>query len=346
MLYIFHGADSFSRHEAVAALRARLDTDGMLATNTTAIEARQLGAPADLTMVCDAAPFLAACRLVHVQGLLARAESDRPAGGRRGGRNAPAGDEAASAGWLALAEYVDRMPPTTMLMLEDGDIRANNPLLAVLTGKGEIHAFRRLSVREVEGWIGERARRRGVMFDGAALRLLAESAPMDVAEDRQWHVLWGLSSEIEKLSLYATGARITEREVRRLVPAALESRAYLLADKVAERRGGEALAVLEELLAGGRPAPVLLATIAGRVRQLLLISELAAQGLPRREIADRLGVRSEWQFDRLHEQARRSPISRLESAYQRLVDTDRAIKRGRVDEVTAVELLVAELAGA
>lgn len=345
MLYILYGPDSFSRHEAMAALRAELDGDGMLATNTTTLEARGLTLP-HLTMVCDAAPFLAAHRLVHVTGLLGRAESERPAGGRRGGGRAarPGGDEAA-AGWMALAEYVDRMPATTVLVLEDGDVRPTNALLAALAPKAKVQVRSRLSPRELEGWIGARARKRGVLFDGAALRLLAESAPSDLAEDRQWHALWALAGEIEKLSLYASAERISERDVRRLVPAALESRIYLLADRVAERRGGEALVVLEELLAGGRPAPVLLAAIAGRFRQLLLIRDLAAAGVPRPEIAARLGVRTEWQFDRLFEQARTTPMPRLEAAYQRLLATDRAIKRGRSDEVTAIETLVAELAG-
>jgi DNA polymerase-3 subunit delta len=344
MLYVYYGADSFSRHEAITALRAELDADGMLRTNTTLLEARRLTLT-DLTMVCGALPFLGAHRLVQVQGLLAQAASERPAGGRRGGRAAaaPADGEAAT-GWLALAEYVGRMPPTTVLLLEDGDVRPNNALLIALGPVGRLREFSRLTPRAIEAWIGERARRRGVLFDGAALRLLAESTPAEAAEDGQWHALWSLSSEIEKLSLYASGERISEREVRRLVSAALESRIYLLSDAVAERRGSEALATLEELLSGGRPAPVLLAAIAGRFRQLLLIRELIEARVAPRDISARLGVRSEWQFDRLREQASRTTLPRLEAAYQRLLQADRAIKRGRTDEVTALEMVVAELA--
>ncbi|MFN8559150.1 MAG: DNA polymerase III subunit delta [Dehalococcoidia bacterium] len=235
------------------------------------------------------------------------------------------------------------LPPTTVLLLEDGDIRQGNPLLEALRAKATVQAFRRLSVRDIEGWIGERARRRGVLFESAALRLLAESVPTEAADDRQWHGLWGVAAEIEKLSLYAAGERITEQDVRRLTAAALESRAYLLADKVMERRAGEALAVLEELLAGGRPVAVLLSTIATRVRQLILLRYLSEQRVPRGEIQQRLAVRSDWQFDRLHEQAMRLPLPRLEAAHERLLDTDRAIKSGRMDETTAIEILVAEL---
>jgi DNA polymerase-3 subunit delta len=350
MLYILHGPDSYSRHEALAALRARLDADGMLATGTTVLDARGLTLH-ELLMVCDAAPFLSAHRLVHVRGLLAHADGERPSAGpraaragRRGGRAADGSDDAAG-GWLALADYVERMPASTVLVLEDGEVRPGNRLLAALSPRAEVHPFPRLSERMLQGWIAERARRRGVLFENAALRLLAACAPMDLAEDGQWHTLWWLAGEIEKLSLFAAGERISESDVRRLVPAALESRVYLLADRVMERRGPEALTVLEELLAGGRPPPVLLATLASRVRQLLLIGDLRRAGVARAEIMARVGVRGDWQFDHLREQAERIAPARLEAVHARLLQTDRAIKHGRVDEVTAIELLVAELAG-
>lgn len=343
MLHVFYGPDSYSRHEAIAALRTELDADGMLATNTTVLDGRRLTLD-ELMGVCDAMPFLGAYRLVHVQGLLAVAGGERPTG-RRAGRSAASGGDEPQAGWLGLAEYVTRMPPTTVLLLEDGDVRPGNALLVALMPKGKVREFSRLTPRAVEAWIGERARRRGVLFEGAALRLLADSVPPEVAEDGQWHALWSLAAEIEKLSLYARGERITESDVRRLVPAALESRIYLLADAVAERRGGEALAVLEELVAAGRPTPVLLAAVAGRIRQLIMVRELLEARVAPREIQNRLGIRSAWQFDRLREQASRLSLPRLESAYQRLLVADRAVKSGRVDEVTALEIAVAELAG-
>jgi DNA polymerase-3 subunit delta len=345
MFYILHGADSFSRHEAVTALRAGLDTDGMLATNTTVLEARRLELP-DLTMVCDALPFLGSNRLVHVIGLLARAEGERAPSGRRSGRGSRATTAAADeppAGWLALAEYVDRMPPSTTLLLEDGDIRSSNALLAALTPKAKVRKFEQITTRSLTSWIGERARRRGVLFDGAALRLLAESVPTDLAEDRQWHALWTLTAEIEKLSLYASAERISESDVRHLVPAALESQIYRLTDAVAERRGDDALRVLEELLASGRPAPVLLAAIAGRYRQLLLLRELLDARVPPGEIMDRLSLRNELQYRRLRDQAAHASPARLEAAYQRILHADRAVKQGRLDDGTALEVLVAEL---
>jgi DNA polymerase III delta subunit len=344
MLVIFHGPDSYSRHQALQRLRAELDRDGMLGANTTVLDAKGLTLPA-LTMVCDAAPFLSAHRLVHVQGLLARAEAEPAGAGRRGRRGNPArgGDE--GEGWLALVDYVERMPPTTVLVLEDGELRSGNPLLAALEPKARVEGFPRLSPRQLEGWIARRARELGVLFDKPALTRLAEATPSDLTEDRQWHGLWWLATEIEKLTLFAGGGRITEDDVERLVPAVLQTRVYALADAVVRREPEVALTALERLLMAGQPAPVLLAAIAGRLRQLLLLRELLAAGAPEPEIRERLGLRNPAQFDILRRQAQALSPTRLETAYLRVLDADRALKGGRMDDVTVLETLVAELAG-
>src|SRR5688500_15130527 len=114
MLHILYGPDSFSRAEALGTLRASLDTDGMLATNTTALEAKSLTL-AHLAMVCGAAPFLAANRLVTVTGLLARL------GGGGSGRRRPAAAKGGAAvklpeEWAGLPEAIAQMPPTTTLV--------------------------------------------------------------------------------------------------------------------------------------------------------------------------------------------------------------------------------------
>src|SRR3712207_3406299 len=122
MLHILHGPDSFSRGEALATLKKSLDTDGMLASNITVLEAKSLTLQ-HLQMVCDALPFLAANRLVIVEGLLARLSGATSRRTRRGGATAARLPEE----WASLPEMIERMPPTTALVLVDGDLPAEAP---------------------------------------------------------------------------------------------------------------------------------------------------------------------------------------------------------------------------
>src|SRR3990172_4320205 len=114
MLYIFFGPDSFSCREALRQLKAELDSDGMLDAGTVTFDARQV-TPQELIAACDTLPFLSPHRLVIVEGLLQLATE-----GPRGRRSRRRSGDAPSGPWRALAGYVDRMPPTTTLVLLDG----------------------------------------------------------------------------------------------------------------------------------------------------------------------------------------------------------------------------------
>ena len=337
MLHILYGPDSFSRAEALAALKKSLDTDGMLASNTTPLEAKSLTL-AHLQMVCDALPFLAANRLVIVEGLLARL-SGRPSGrARRGGGAASLPEE-----WKALPDLVTRMPPTTTLALVEGDLPAETPLLVALAEHGRARNFPRMPARALEGWIAQRAKARGITLEPAALRLLAESAPQETGEDGNWHALWNVTNDLEKLALYAGTRPVTADDVRGLVAAAADTNVFAFVDAVVERRGEEALRRLTDLLMAGQPAPVLLTMLVRGYRQLVLYADLAAAGSRPEEIGRRLNL-PRWQLDRLTRQAARYQPPRLAAIYDRILHADRSVKRGDADETAAIELLTAELA--
>lgn len=338
MIHILYGPDSFSRGEALTALRKSLDTDGMLASNITSLEAKSL-TPAHLQMVCGAAPFLAANRLVVVEGLLGRL-GGRPAAGRR---RAPGGAANLPEEWKALPEIVTGMPPTTTLALIEGDLPAESPLLTALAEHGRARNFPRMPARALEGWITARAKARRITLEPAALRLLAESAPQETTDDGQWHALWGVVNDLEKLSLYAGSRPVTVEDVRALVSAAADTNVFAFVDAVVDRKGEEALRRLTDLLFAGQPAPVLMTMLVRGYRQLVLYADLAAAGNRPEEIGRRLNLRG-WQMDRISRQAARYQIPRLAAIYDRILAADRSVKRGEADETAALELLTAELA--
>lgn len=340
MLHILYGPDSFSRTEAVGALKRGLDTDGMLASNTNVLDAKSLTL-AHLAMVCDALPFLAAARLVIVDGLLSKA------GGARGGRRRAGAPAAANLPeeWQELPAYLERMPPSTTLVLTDGEVPPASPLLAALAEHGRTRAFPKQPARALEGWIAQRATARGLRIDAAAVTLLATCAPQELGEDGQWHALWHLASDLEKLALFAGERAITAEDIRRLVPAAAETNVFAWVDAVIERRGEEALRRLSDLLAAGQPPPVLLTLLTRGYRQLTLYADLASANTRPDAIARQLRMQP-WLLDRLRAQASRYRLSRLSAAYERILAADRSVKRGESDDMTVLELLTAELSAA
>jgi len=331
MLYIFYGRDTFSLRRALVDLKASLDSDGMLESNTSLLDGRQLS-PEELMAVCDTVPFLAAQRLVVVEGLLARFEASGRAGRRR--------DKSATGGeglgpWRVLPEYVDRLPPTTTLVLVDEDVSLANPLLAALRPKAKAQHFPPLHPREVPAWIQRRASEIGLALSSRAVTVLANLVGND---------LWLLASEMDKLAAYANGQRLDEADVRALVGAAREVSIFALVDAIVEGRPQQALRLLRQAIAQGADYPYLFAMVLRQYRNLVLARELLDQGERSADIGERLGIRAPFALEKLLDQAERYEMPRLVAAYRRLLAADVAVKRGIYSDELALELLLQDLA--
>lgn len=330
MLYIFYGAADFSREEALREVKASLGDPEMLALNTTSLDGRLL-TPEDLLLHCQTVPFLASHRLVLVDGLLARFEP-RQEPRRAGPRSSTEEDVARE--WARFPPCIEAMAPTTCLVLSDGTLRRDNPLLRMLAPLGQVREFRPLRGEALGRWIRERLSRVGGSITPGAVRLLRE-----LLGDN----LWVLSSELDKLSLYTSDSTIGEEAVRSLVGQAKEANIFALVDAVATRQHGSAAALLRQLLEEGSPPAYILVMIARQFRFLLQAQDLSATPHTPQEIGRQLGISSEWVLGKVMEQARLYPPSRLEGLFPRLLETDLAMKTGRYDGGLALELLVGEL---
>ena len=325
--YVFFGRDSFSRRERLDGLSESLDADGMLASSTTVLDGRKISL-AEVRAASDTVPFMSANRLVIVEGLLSRlAGAGR--GRRRGGE--PSGEAAA---WLPLADYAGGMPPSTHLVLIDGEIEGRNPLLDALKGKGEVREFRPLYPRAVTDWIRRRAQPLDLKLSAGAVRLLADFVGND---------LWTLSGELEKLSVYAAGKPVGEEEVRALVTAVRETAVFPLVDAIVEARPAAAVRLLRQMFRQGSAAHYIISMIQRQFRHLAIAREMLDAGESGRRIGDATRLH-DFALERLLEQAPGYTMARLQAAFQRLLEADLHIKRGIYDDELALELLVHDLA--
>ena len=329
MLHIFYGRDDFSQREALNALKQRLDSDGLLASNTTLVDGRTV-TPGELLTLCQTVPFLSAHRLIIVEGLLGRFEP--PAGrGRRGRRQ---GTRENLAPWRALADGLAAMPESTSLVLRDGQVEAKNPLLSLLQPLAEVREFRPLSRGDVPGWIVQRARQSGLTIAPRAVALLASLVGND---------LWTLSNELDKLAAYADGRQVEEEDVRALVSSIREANVFAMADALAEGRTEDAAILIRRLLEEEGDSPQqLLAVIARHYRHLIVAKDLLAARLPPPQIGARLGVPG-FALERILQQVPRHSMARLKTAMGRILEADLSIKRGLCDDETALHLLVQSL---
>ena len=330
MLHIYYGIDDFSLNEALERLKAQAGPPDVLDANVTRGHASAF-TPQQVQALCSTVPFLADRRVVIVDGLLSMV------GGRRPSRRGRAATRDSSSDWLALADFVPNMPPTSDLALVDGAVNRGNALLAALSPLGQVTEFQAMRGARLTRWIQERASAAGCAISADGVRLLSELVGGN---------LWTLSSEIEKLALYCNGRRAEAEDVRLLVPFANEVNVFNAVDAVMERRYPDALRAMRRLMEGGATGTYIVAMVARQVRLLLLAKDLEAAGTPQSQMGPRLGVTSDWLLGKVREQARRYSASGLESLHVGLLETDLAIKTGRIAESSVAERLVQEFAGA
>jgi DNA polymerase III subunit delta len=331
VLRIYYGPDTYSRAEALAELKAELDSDGMLSANTVQFDAADLNMAA-LLATCDTVPFLSTNRLVILTDFMSQAQPRRSRARSPRRASTDAGEPSRAE---ELAAYVSRMPASTTLLLLDGQIRPDNAILQMLGPLAEVRSFPQLQGQELLSWIAARARALGAGIEPRASALLAESLRGD---------LWSLASEIEKLALYTREQMITPADVREMVAAAQQSNVFAMVDATIAGRLDEALRQFRLLLNEGSPPAYIIAMIARQYRQLIILEDMAAANEPLGAMAQAAEIRSEGAARRALQQARRLGAMLLRAAYERILAADLAIKRGETEETLAVELLVADLA--
>ncbi|MGQ9546294.1 MAG: DNA polymerase III subunit delta [Dehalococcoidia bacterium] len=328
MLYILYGQDDYSLYQAIKEIRAGLGDEETLVANTTNLEGQRL-ALGELKKQCDAAPFFCSHRLVIVRGLLERFEVKQ---GRPGSGKGKSKDGLGE--WANMASYIKGMPETTVLVLIEGQIQRHNPLLKELSALAEVRVFPLLQGRSLRAWIQRRVEEEGGTIISEATDLLAELVGGD---------LWAMSGEIQKLVLHCQGRPIREDDVKQLVSPIQEASIFALVDAVAEGKTRLAQRILHRLYDEGAAPTYILAMITRQFRVIAQAKDLE-KGLSRLQIQDRLGLKSSYSLDKTLSQARLYDSDGVRQAYDKLLETDLAIKTGKYSDKLALELLVTELA--
>lgn len=324
MYYIFHGDDEFNRSEAVSALKAKLGDSAMADINTTLLDGRSLTMP-ELIHSCDAIPFMGERRLIIVENLLQRFDP------RKGGRS-----EADQQLVEALRSYLPQLPETTRLILvESKALHGNNPILkqAPKDEQGYVREFKAPRHGAVGRWISQRVVEKGGNIQSGAVMLLSAYGGEELRL---------LDQEIEKLLTYAGDRPITEADVHQLVPAAAESNIFAMVDALGQRDGQQAITRLHELMEAGESPIYLLYMITRQFRIITQVKELAGQGLHQAAIQSRLGLHR-FVAQKALAQARNFSLGQLSNIYRKILETDEAIKTGRLQPELALDILVAEL---
>jgi len=336
MWYLFHGPNVLARDEEIARMKAKLGEAEMASLNTTVVERN---APArDLIAACDTLPFIANRRLVIAPNWLSAG-----AGAKTGKKGEDAGGPLQT-----LIAYLPTMPDSTRLVFaEDATLSDSHPLVKLAADKANGGLVRHYGLpADPARWIIERAKSKGSDISPQAAQLLSVKINRGASSDRDHFdsdsrtYLLKLDSELDKLVSYALDRRIESRDVELLVQDEDAADIFKFVDAVSARDANVAYRVMRGILGRGESPLVVLAHIARQTRLLMQAKE--HRDLRPEQLAQTVGVHP-FVARKVLQQADRFSMDELERTHMALLEADLAIKTGRLDDVTALDLLVAQL---
>ncbi len=345
MFYLFHGPNSLARDEELGKMKAKLGEPDIASLNTTLLD--KTAPIKDLMAAADTMPFLSDKRLVIAQNLIAAlgAPKGRKAKGREA-KGVESTERVERTPLQQLIEYLPTMSDTTRLIFaEDETLAPNHPLVELASNKdsgGHLKLFD-LPDNPIR-WISERAKQKGGEMSPQAAQLLSTKINRGDKNDRDHYVqdsrtyLHKLDNELEKLVAYALGRRVEANDVELLVRDEDIADIFKFIDAISLRDGDGAFKFVRGVLVRGESPLVVLSHLARQTR--LLIQAKEHEDLSPDALAQHIGVHP-FVAKKINQQARRFTIVELESAHTAILDADIAIKTGRMDEVTALDVLVA-----
>jgi DNA polymerase III delta subunit len=197
---------------------------------------------------------------------------------------------------------------------------------------------------ELRSWITTYAARTGVQVEVKAAHLLAERLggslwETDVERGEMTRVA---DSELRKLATYAEGRPITAEDVQALTADTRPPSVFAITNALDRREPAAMADALRRALDDGEPGLRILASLAGRVSDLIVARDLAASRTSPTEIARRIARGNARMAERLVDAAKRYRGEELDAMLIGLWQADVAIKSNEVDEEPALVAWVGE----
>lgn len=200
------------------------------------------------------------------------------------------------------------------------------------TMKPYAHYFPVWEEGKLTQWLVREAKKQGGEIDVKAARLMVLLLGLD---------RWRLSTELGRLLLMTEGV-LKEETVRRDVAAPVQGEIFAALDSLTRGDDGGAVRSVEGLLFNGHNEFYVLSMLGYQYRVLQQVKEAADRGWGEQEIALKTKLHP-YVVQKNLTAARRFSSQKLEEAMTRIMATDLAIKRGKMDARTGLMMLLMSL---
>ena len=305
-IYLLYGEERYLKRQYKERLRKALcgDDDTM---NTHFYEGKDISI-GEIIDLAETLPFLADRRVIFLtdSGLF-----------KSGGEK--------------MAEYLASPNETTYFVFTESEIDKRSKLFKTVSSRGYAAEFAIQDENTLKRWVaGVLAKDNKKISEGTVQLLLSKTGTdMD-----------NIQSELEKLICYCMERDVvTSEDVEAICTTRISNHIFDMINAIADRQQKRALELYYDLLALKEPPMRILFLIARQCNMLLQTKELKARGYDNRTIGSKIGV-PPFIAGKYLTQASRFKTSLLRNAVQQCVETEAAVKSGKMNDRMSVEILI------
>ena len=304
-IYLLYGEEAFLKNSYKNRLKEAIIGDDTM--NFARFEGKGLDVD-ELIRLADTMPFFAERRLILVEDSgFFKSASD------------------------ALVHYLPSMPDTTILLFVETEVDKRNRLYKKVKDMGYAAELNRQDSAQLARWAGGILTREQKKITKHTMELFLSMAGDDMENIRM---------ELEKLISYTLGREvITDEDVMAVCTVQVTNRIFEMVSAIVNRQPRKAMDLYEDLLTLKEPPMRILFLIARQFNQLLQVKDLMGKGMDKGTIASKLKMQP-FVVGKTMPQARQFGREQILSYVEFCVETEEAVKSGRLQDRLAVELLI------
>ena len=304
-VYLLYGEEAFLKQSYKKKLRAAISGDDTM--NYNYFEGKGLDVN-ELISLADTMPFFSERRLILIEDSGFFKTSSE-----------------------ALAEYLPMMPETTCIVFVEEAVDKRNKLYKKVKDLGHIAEMKRQDSAQLARWAATILAQNGRKITPSTMNLFLERVGDDMENIRM---------ELEKLISYTMGSEVvTAEDVKVITTVQITNKIFDMVAAITAGKTKRAMDLYEDLLTLREPPMRILFLIARQCNLLLQTKELKNRGHDNKTIASKIGV-PPFAVGKYATQASHFKTSVLKNAVKQCVETEEAVKSGRMNDMMSVEILI------
>lgn len=235
------------------------------------------------------------------------------------------------AGGEKLAEYLAEPSPTAYFVFTESEVDKRSRLFKQVQKDGHAAEFSTQDERTLKRWVAGLLKKEGKQITESCAEYFLDKVGTDMGNIRL---------ELEKLVCFCMDRAVVEKEdVDMVCTTRISSHIFDMVAAIGDRQTKRALTLYYELLALKEPPMRILFLIARQCNTLLQVKQLKNKGFDNKTIGARTGLPG-FVAGKYASQAAKFKEKDLRRAVEKCVESEEAVKTGRLNDTLSVELLI------